>query len=85
MNIGKEMKELIKKEIIRFLIGLKTGDNKEKIDNVINFLKQGWNYEEMYRELIEKVYSQQSKDTDNIKYCDLLKLKRKFFGKKVKK
>ena len=50
MDLGKEMKKIMKEAIINFLKNIKT-DDKEKINNVINFLERGWKYEEMWEEL----------------------------------
>jgi len=47
------LKEIIKEAVIRFLKGLKTRDNREKIDNVIKHLQLGWKFEEMWEELEE--------------------------------
>lgn len=43
------LKEIIKEVVIKFLKNLNA--DKDKIDNVINFLRRGWEYEEMWEEL----------------------------------
>ena len=53
MDLGKEMKEIMKEAVIEFVNSLRNDDNTKKIDNVINFLKLGWKFEEMWEELEE--------------------------------
>lgn len=75
-----EIKELIKESIIKFLENTKT-DDREKMNNVIGFLKRGWKLEEIMEELEEittgkDIYA-------NWLRSDIKRLTQKYFPKEI--
>ena len=85
MDLGKEMKEIMKEAVIEYV---KSGTyNKEKADNVIGFLQRGWKFEEIAEEL-ENLDFMSNKDKLHFNWEDfnnfMDKLKQKYFPKVVK-
>ena len=68
MDIGKEIKETMKEAIIEFLKGIDADDaDKDKVNNIINFLQRGWKYEEMWGEFFGMIHPDQMKQLFSIK------------------
>ena len=74
MDLGKEMKEIMKDAIIKFLRNIDT--DKDKTSNVINFLQRGWKYEEMWEDLKNFEF--------NLLHETIEVLEQKYFPKVVK-
>lgn len=88
MDIGKEMKKIMKEATIEFLRSLDA--DKAKINNVINFLQRGWKYEEILEEFIKewgeyRIVSPTERSYTSPKICWALdELKQKYFPKVIK-